>query len=91
MKNFTRAQRKRAMRMVKVGDLVATENDGCRHPVLEVSMRGVVIDTTGCKYGSFPRWPVAWDGNARHGVYHEEGGKGPVFLVLPDGRIKQIE
>ena len=87
MKNMTRAQRKKMMRQIKVGDVVTWGEAIIAHRVIATSMRGVVVDASS---RGFPNYPVAWDGNARHGTCHAEGGKGPVWKVnsTPDVRLR---
>lgn len=46
MKNLTRAQRKKAMKAFKVGDVVTWGDGLCSHRVVEVTVRGVVVDVT---------------------------------------------
>lgn len=73
MKNFTRAQRKKAKRKFKVGDAVTWGTGAISHRVIEVQEHGVVVDATSAGYS---RYFVAFDGNTRNGVYHQEGGRG---------------
>ncbi len=49
MRNLTRAQRKKAMRQFKVGDVVTFGRGTYAYRVVEVSREGVVIDVTACK------------------------------------------
>ena len=46
MKNLTRAQRKKAQKQFKVGDVVTWGGASCSHRVVEVTARGVVVDVT---------------------------------------------
>ena len=47
-KNLTRAQRKKAMREFKVGDVVTWGCGSVAHRVVEVNRRGCVVDVTSC-------------------------------------------
>jgi uncharacterized protein YkvS len=86
MKNFTRAQRKKAKRKFKVGDVVTWESGTISHRVIEVQEHGVVVDATSAGYS---RYFVAFDGNARNGVYHREGGRGVRHSSdAPDVRVR---
>ena len=49
MKNLTRAQRKKAMRQFKPGDVVTWGTGTIAHRVVEVTREGVVIDVTSQK------------------------------------------
>ncbi len=69
MKNFTRAQLKKAHKMFKVGDLVTWENGFVVCRVLEVKDRGVIVDVQ--PDGKFPRYFVAYDGN----IHRNRGGR----------------
>jgi hypothetical protein len=48
MKNLTRAQRKKAMKSFKVGDVVTWGHGITAHQVVEVCQKGVVVDVTSC-------------------------------------------
>jgi hypothetical protein len=77
-KNFTRAQRKKAKKTFKVGDVVTWGLGLISHRVIEVLEHGVKVDISKSDlaryYGN--TYFVAFDHNARNGVYHHEGGKG---------------
>jgi len=49
VRNLTRAQRKKAQRKFKVGDVVTFGIRTWAHRVVDVTPRGVVIDVTSCK------------------------------------------
>lgn len=44
MKNLTRAQRKKAMKQFKIGDLVTWGSGVSAHRVVDVTDRGVIVD-----------------------------------------------
>lgn len=85
MKNFTRAQRKKAKRQFKVGDVVTWGVRAISHRILQVQEHGVVVDAASA---GFPNYFVAFDGNTRNGVHHQEGGRGPIRHsgCQPDGK-----
>lgn len=47
-KNLTRAERKKAVKKFKAGDVVTWGNGATAHRVVEVDRRGCVIDVTSC-------------------------------------------
>lgn len=63
MKNFTRAELKKARKSFKVGDLVTWGHGLVSCRVLEVRTRGVIVGPQ--PDGKFPRHFVAYDGNVR--------------------------
>lgn len=77
-KNFTRAQRKKAKKSFKVGDVVTWGLGLISHRVVEVLEHGVKVDISKSElaksYGD--TYFVAFDHNARNGTFHAEGGKG---------------
>ena len=83
MRNLTRAERKKAKRSFKVGDVV-TWGDGCiSHVVIDVRDDGVVVDTTSVELGmkhADGRYSllVLYDGNIRrYEGYFTATSKGP--------------
>lgn len=87
MKNFTRAQRKKAWRKFKVGDVVTWGLGIVSHVIVEKLSHGVMVDVTSRreKEKFYPHhkvtkdgrylYFVAFDGNVRNGVHNAEGGK----------------
>lgn len=83
MKNLTRAERKKARRSFKVGDVV-TWGDGCiSHVVVEVKTEGLVVDTSSGTFGAIQpdgrrHMLVLFDRNMRISEgYHTATSKGP--------------
>lgn len=67
MKNLTRAQRKKAVKQFKVGDVVTWGNGCCSHRVVEVTERGVVVDVT--SYKDHDRFIDVWAAKQPDGRY----------------------
>lgn len=72
MRNMNRAELKKARKQVRVGDHVTWGRGVSAHEVLEIRHHGVVVDAADV---GFPRLFVAFDGNARWGVHHQDGGR----------------
>jgi len=77
-KNFTRAQRKKAKKTFKVGDVVTWGLGLISHRVIEVLEHGVKVDISKSDIAKYygDTYFVAFDHNARNGTVHHEGGKG---------------
>jgi|SRR5579863_5073241 len=82
MKNLTRAERKKAQRQFKVGDIVTWGDGFIAHRVVEVRVEGVVVDVTSQTDAHFFADPqpdgrffllVSFDRNHR-----ARSGRGPV-------------
>lgn len=70
MKNMTRAELKKQRKKFRVDDMVTWGTGVNSHKVLEVQERGLIVDAISAGFGKLF---VAFDGNVRHGVHHNDG------------------
>lgn len=70
---MTRGELRKERRKFRVHDLVTWGRGELAHPVVEVRGRGLVVDASDAGFGT--RFYVAFDGNARWGVHHQDGAR----------------
>ena len=79
MKNLTRAERKKAQKQFKVGDVVTWGSGTISHRVVAVTERGVVVDVTACSKDE-RNFVDVWAVRQADGSYH--------LLVLYDHNMQ---